>query len=105
MVKRVKKEREKKKEVSNETLLVALVALLSVMVVSFGVDILYLGTRFARRARFPMGREPPQGAVTRLCARLTYTFYQREPDHCYNIIPASPISTYQYHSRGAWLRI
>ena len=27
-----------------------------------------LGTRFARRVRFPMGREPPQGAVTRLCA-------------------------------------
>jgi hypothetical protein len=25
---------------------------------------LVLGTRFARRVRFPMGREPPQGAVT-----------------------------------------
>ena len=24
-----------------------------------------LGTRFARRVRFPTGREPPQGAVTR----------------------------------------
>ena len=24
----------------------------------------FLGTRFARRVRFPMGREPPQGAVT-----------------------------------------
>ena len=28
-----------------------------------------LGTRFARRVRCPMGREPPQGAVTRLCVK------------------------------------
>ena len=28
-----------------------------------------LGSRFARRVRFPMGREPPQGAVTCLCVK------------------------------------
>ena len=41
MVKR-KKVREKKKDVSSETLLVALIAVLSVLVVCFGGDILYL---------------------------------------------------------------
>ena len=37
-----------------------------------------LGTRFARRVRFPMGREPPQGADTRLCAsalKISTCFY------------------------------
>ena len=29
-----------------------------------------LGTRVARRVRFPIGREPPQGAATRLCVRI-----------------------------------
>ena len=42
MVKIKKRERQNNKEVSNETLLIALIAILTVMVVCFGGDIIYL---------------------------------------------------------------
>ena len=37
-----------------------------------------LGTRFARRVRFPMGREPPQGADMRPLSRAPRGFAARE---------------------------
>ena len=71
-----------------------------------------LGTRFARRVRFPMGREPPQGAVTRLCVkenmspaatsvldagRELWRYYHSQPD-------ANPDASYydiRMHFQGA----
>ena len=45
-----------------------------------------LGTRSARRVRFPMGREPPQGAVTRLCVK------NKTPNHGVTNETSDPLS-------------